>query len=54
METQEPARTPYPSDMTDEERAFVAPYLTLMIEEVPQRHFALRELFNRLGRFCDG
>jgi hypothetical protein len=31
------ARKPYPSDVTDEEWSFVAPYLTLMREDAPQR-----------------
>jgi transposase len=38
----------YPSDATDEEWAFCAPYLTLMKEDVPQRKYALRTLFNGL------
>jgi transposase len=38
----------YPSDVSDEEWAFVAPYLTLMIEEAPQRDYPLREVFNGL------
>src|SRR4051812_1267756 len=42
------ARKPYPSDVTDEEWAFVAPYLTLMREDAPQREHALREVFNAL------
>ena len=37
------ARKPYPSDVTDEEWAFAAPYLTLMCEDAPQREHALRE-----------
>lgn len=41
-----PARNPYPSDVRDEEWAFVAPYLTLMKEDAPQREHALREVFN--------
>jgi transposase len=41
-------RTPYPSDVSDEEWAFLAPYLTLMREDAPQRHHHLRELFNGL------
>ncbi|HMN15668.1 MAG TPA: IS5 family transposase [Bellilinea sp.] len=41
-------RKPYPSDVTDEEWAFVAPYLTLMREDAPQRDYALREVFNGL------
>src|SRR5882757_9165831 len=42
------ARKPYPSDVTDEEWSFVAPYLTLMREDAPQREHALREVFNGL------
>lgn len=38
----------YPSDVSDEEWAFVAPYLTLMTEEAPQREHSLREVFNGL------
>jgi len=41
-------RKGYPSDVTDEEWAFVAPYLTLMTEEAPQRVYNLREVFNGL------
>ena len=41
-------RKAYPSDVTDEEWAFVAPYLTLMTEEAPQREHSLREVFNGL------
>ena len=40
------ARKPYPSDVTDEEWDFVAPYLTLMTEDAPQREHDLREVFN--------
>ena len=40
------ARKPYPSDVTDEEWDFVAPYLTLMTEDAPQRGHDLREVFN--------
>ena len=42
------ARKPYPSDVTDEEWAFAAPYLTLMREDAPQREHPLRELLNGL------
>jgi transposase len=42
------ARKRYPSDVTDDEWAFVAPYLTLMREEAPQRQHDLREVFNSL------
>jgi transposase len=38
-------RTPYPSD---DEWSFVAPYLTLMTQEAPQREHDLREVFNGL------
>lgn len=40
------ARKPYPSDVTDEEWAFAASYLTLMREDAPQRDHDLREVFN--------
>ena len=38
----------YPSDVRDDEWAFVAPYLTLMTEDAPQRKHSLREVFNGL------
>ena len=38
----------YPSDVNDDEWAFVAPYLTLMTEDAPQRDHSLREVFNGL------
>jgi transposase len=41
-------RKPYPSDVSDEEWALVAPYLTLLPEGVPQRSHSLREVFNGL------
>ena len=41
-------RKAYPSDVSDEEWAFVAPYITLMTEEAPQRDYPLREVFNGL------
>lgn len=41
-------RKPYPSDVGDDEWAFVAPYLTLMTEDAPQRDYPLREVFNGL------
>lgn len=41
-------RKAYPSDVSDDEWAFVAPYLTLMTEEAPQREHSLREVFNGL------
>ena len=48
METQVPPRKPYPSDVSDEEWAFVAPSLTLMDPDAPQRRHDLREVFNAL------
>ena len=36
----------YPSDVTDEEWAFVAPYLALIREDAAQREHQLREVFN--------
>lgn len=42
------ARKPYPSDVSDEEWNFVAPYITLMKEDAPQREHDLREIFNGL------
>jgi transposase len=41
-------RKPYPSDVTDNEWMFVAPYLTFMTEAAPQRKHELREIFNAL------
>jgi len=41
-------RSPYPSDVSDDEWAFVAPHLTLMAEAAPQRLYSLREVFNAL------
>jgi transposase len=41
-------RKSYPSDVSDEEWAFVAPYLALVREDAPQRDHDLREVFNGL------
>ena len=41
-------RKPYPSDVSDDEWAFVVPYLTWMSEAAPQRNYPLREVFNGL------
>jgi transposase len=41
-------RKTYPTDVSDDEWAFVAPYLTLMTEDAPQRDHPLREVFNGL------
>ena len=41
-------RTTYPSAISDDEWDFVAPYLTLMKDDAPQRDHDLREVFNGL------
>ena len=41
-------RIAYQSDVSDTEWAFVAPYLTLMTPEAPQRRHDLRDLFDGL------
>jgi transposase len=41
-------RKNYPSDVSDDEWTFCAPYLTLMKEDAPQREHPLRELYNGL------
>jgi len=41
-------RKPYPSDVSNEEWDFVAPYLALIDEQAPQRRHSLREVFNAL------
>jgi transposase len=46
-----PNRKPYPSDVTDAEWEFCAPYLGLMKEDAPQREYSLREVFNALRWF---
>jgi transposase len=43
------ARKAYPSDVSDDEWALVAPYLTLLPEDAGQREYSLREVFNGLG-----
>ena len=43
-----PNRKPYPSDVSDEEWAFAAPYLALVREDAPQRNHDLREVLNGL------
>jgi transposase len=42
------ARKCYPSDVSDDEWSFVAPYLTLMTEAAPQRVHSLRDIFDAL------
>src|SRR4029450_1188792 len=41
-------RKTYPSDVSDEEWAFAAPYLALVREDATQREHDLREVFNGL------
>jgi transposase len=48
MESQVLSRKPYPTDVSDDEWAFVAPYLALVREDAPQRRHDLREVFNAL------
>lgn len=48
METPPRSRKAYPSDVSDDEWTFVAPYLTLMTPDAPQRHHDLREVFKAL------
>jgi transposase len=43
-----PTRKSYPSDVSDAEWEFLAPLLTLMREDAPQREHSLRDLFNAL------
>lgn len=42
------SRKPYPSDLSQEEWDFVAPYLILMKQDAPQREHSLRKVFNAL------
>lgn len=41
-------RTAYPSDVTDDEWAFLAPYLALVREDSPQRVHSLRDVWNAM------
>jgi transposase len=41
-------RKPYPSDVSDEDWSFVAPYLTVLPQDVGQHRYALREVFTGL------
>src|SRR5918997_2881657 len=43
-----PNRKSYPSDVSEEEWAFAAPYLALVREDAPQRNHDLREVLNGL------
>lgn len=47
-------RKAYPTDVSDDEWAFVAPYLTLMTQDAPQRVYELREVFNGLRYIVRG
>lgn len=47
-------RKPYPSDVSDEEWTFVAPYLALIREDAAQREYSLREVFNGLRYVARG
>lgn len=48
MPHEQSPRKPYPSDVSDAEWAFVAPYLILMRPDAPQRTHELREVLNGL------
>jgi transposase len=43
-----PNRRPYPTDVSEEEWAFVAPYLALVRQDAPQRTHDLRDIFDAL------
>ena len=44
------SRKVYPSDVSDEEWDFVAPYLTLIREDAAQRVHALRDVFDAVRK----
>ena len=48
LEPRPAPRKPYPTDASDEEWAFVAPYLALIDPAAPQRRHDLREVFDAL------
>lgn len=48
VQSRAPSRKPYPSDVSDEEWAFVVPYLALCRLDAAQRTHDLREVFNAL------
>jgi transposase len=48
------ARKAYTTDVSDDEWAFVAPYLALIREDAPQRSHDLREVFNGLRYVVKG
>ena len=41
-------RKRYPSDVSDDEWAFAAPYMMLMTEDAPQRVYGLRDVFEAM------
>ena len=41
-------RKPYPTDVSDDEWVFIAPYVTLMRQDAPQRDHDLRDVLNAL------
>jgi transposase len=43
-----PGRKPYPTDVSEEEWSFAAPYSALMNEDAPQRRYEPREMFSAL------
>ncbi len=47
-------RKRYPTDVSDEEWSFVAPYLTLIDEQAPQRHHDLVRDYERLPQTLTG
>lgn len=54
MEDETRPRKPYPSDVSDEECAFVLPYLSLITSDAPQSTHDLSEVFNALRWFDAG
>jgi transposase len=46
MKQENPTRKPYPSDVSDDEWAFVEPFLTLIRPDAAQREYDLREVYN--------
>jgi transposase len=48
VESRAVARKPYPSDVSDEEWNFIAPYLALVPENAGQRTHEVREVFNAI------
>jgi hypothetical protein len=43
-------RKPYPTEVSDEEWSFAAPYLGVMNKDAPQRRYELREMFTGLDQ----